>query len=352
MGTLVLPRLPEFKSTEPIFVIIWVLTSNMDYKVALSCTVLCTLMDVVVTTLLYTQGWNLSIFKEDALNFNILESALDLWGIVVLRASFLLGALIGLSWNREDGPQRVAKLTSFIIFICLIIFTYTLTKLLILTEPEPLTHQPWLLSLICWTSATTVGFLLLWRLLGTVSKPGSHNRGSIAGGRGSEDTEKLVDVIGGDEQKLGSQKKEKTSSGATLGRLLAYCKKDSGLLFVAVLFLIISAVCECPRYSNISQSNYAFKSHWTEVQHLCIECQFCRFFAMAIFEHVGNCFTHFISHNTLSFALIKSILAQHSTQVARLIAPYCRCSAFTNAVFFNTYYILTNMEPKDNTPKK
>lgn len=35
-----------------------------------------------------------------------------------------------------------------------------------------------------------------------------------------------------------------TSSGATLGRLLTYCKKDGGLLSVAFLFLLISAVCE------------------------------------------------------------------------------------------------------------
>lgn len=216
----------------------------MSYKVAVSCTVLYILTDVVVTTVLYTQGLNLSTFKKDALNFNILQSALDLWGTVLLRASFLLGAVIGVSWNREDGPQRVAKLFTVFLFICLIIITYTLAKLLILCEPVPLTRQPWLLSLICWTCATTLGFLLPLRLLGKVSKSSSHNSSSSAGRRGSKDTEKLVDVTSDNEQELGSQENEKTSSGATLGRLLTYCRKDSGLLCVAVLFLIISAVCE------------------------------------------------------------------------------------------------------------
>lgn len=41
-------------------------------------------------------------------------------------------------------------------------------------------------------------------------------------------------------------KDTKSSSGATLGRLLGYCKKDTGLLSAAVFFLIISAVCEYP----------------------------------------------------------------------------------------------------------
>lgn len=40
------------------------------------------------------------------------------------------------------------------------------------------------------------------------------------------------------------RKEEPSSSGATLGRLLAYCRKDAALLSVAVLFLVVSAVCE------------------------------------------------------------------------------------------------------------
>ncbi|XP_040010856.1 ATP-binding cassette sub-family B member 9 isoform X2 [Xiphias gladius] len=126
-----------------------------------------------------------------------------------------------------------------------------------LTELEPLTQQPWLLSLICWTCASSLGVMLLWRLLG--KEPGSlssHNSRSSSGRAvgGSEDTEKLVGTASEEEREVGcerkkhkeegSQEKEKTSSGATLGRLITFCRKDGGLLSVAVLFLLISAVCE------------------------------------------------------------------------------------------------------------
>lgn len=220
----------------------------MAVRVAVSVTVFYVLLDVVVTTVLYTHGAHLSIFKKDVLNFTIFQSAVDLWGTVLLRASLLLGASIGVAWNRGDGPPRVAKLTTLILFICLVIITYTLAKLLMLTEVGPLTHQPWILSLICWTCASTLGVLLPWRLLGKESK--SARKRSSSGG-GSEDTEKLVEAAGEEEQEVGSseegsQEKEQTSSGATLGRLLAYCRKDGGLLSVATLFLLIAAVCECP----------------------------------------------------------------------------------------------------------
>ncbi|KAG8011609.1 ATP-binding cassette sub-family B member 9 [Nibea albiflora] len=218
----------------------------MCVKVIVSCSVLYAVLDVAVVTVLYTHGSQLSVFKEDVLNFDVRQSVLDLWGTGLFRASLLLGASIGVSWNREDGPPRVAKLATFVLFICLIIINYTLAKMLMLTEIfEPLTHQPWLLSMICWTCASSVGVTLLWSLLGSNSLSSSGS-----GGR-SEDTENLVEAAGEVEQEVacerkkeGNQEKEKTSSGATLGRLLSYCRKDGGLLSVAILFLLISSVCQ------------------------------------------------------------------------------------------------------------
>ncbi|XP_040899007.1 ATP-binding cassette sub-family B member 9 [Toxotes jaculatrix] len=231
----------------------------MGLRLGVSCTVLFILLDIVITTVLYTHGAHLTIFREEVLDFNILQSALDLWGTVLLRASLLLGASIGVSWNNEDGPPRVTTLNNLILLICLIVITYALAKLLMLSELEPLTHQPWLLSLICWTCASSLGVMLLWRSLG--KKPGSvssHNSSSSSsrggGGGGCEDTEKLVGSADEEEQDAscerkkrkeeGNEEKEKSSSGATLGRLIAICRKDAWLLSVAVLFLFISAVCE------------------------------------------------------------------------------------------------------------
>lgn len=226
---------------------------SMAIGLAVSCSVLYLLLDVVVTTVLYTQGSHLDIFQKDVLNFTISHSVLDLWGTVLVRASLLLGASIGVSWNREDGPPRVARLTTLVVFICLLIITYTLAKLLMLTEVGPLTQQPWFLSMICWTCVSALGFLLPWTLLGKVSKSVRSHNLSGGGAVGSEDTEKLVETAGGEEQEVSCERKnssqeggQQTSSGATLGRLLSYCRKDGGLLSVAVLFLIMAAVCECP----------------------------------------------------------------------------------------------------------
>ncbi|XP_061586482.1 ATP-binding cassette sub-family B member 9 [Cololabis saira] len=225
----------------------------MGAKVAVCCTVLYILLDSVISTVLYIHGSHRSIFLKDALDFNILQSALDLWGTVLLRGSLLLGASIGVSWNRQDGPARVSKSFTLILLVCMVVITYALAKMLMLSEQESLKHQPWFLSLVGWTCASSLGVLLLWRQLGHESKSvvsnlsGSSRSGG--GGRGSEDTEKLVETAGEEEEEEGRQDKDKkakenTSSGATLGRLLTYCRKDAGVLSLATLFLLISAVCE------------------------------------------------------------------------------------------------------------
>lgn len=212
------------------------------------CTMLYIVIDSVITTLLYIKGTKLSFFTRDILDFNILSSALDLWGIVLIRVALLLGACIGVSWNKEEGPPRVNQVTNIILLFCMIFITYALAKLLMMTEVETLSQQPWFLSLIGWTCASTLAVMLLWRQLGSVSSSvnGLPIRDSISGGgRVSEETENLVDTAGEEDEEVGGRReKEKVSSSATLGRLLGYCRKDAGLLSFAVLFLFISALCE------------------------------------------------------------------------------------------------------------
>ncbi|XP_068617018.1 ABC-type oligopeptide transporter ABCB9 [Brachionichthys hirsutus] len=219
----------------------------MDTRAAVSCSVLCVTLDLVVATLLYTHGLNVNSFREDALDFDVLRSVLDLWGTALLRAGLLLGASIGVSWNRTRGPSRVAKLSSSVVFSSLIVITYAMAKMLMLAERGPLPSQPWALSLICWTCATSVAAVLTWVLLGRSKSTAGCSISSSGGGLG--DAEKLMETAGEEEQELGRERKEeegqeKTSSGATLGRLLMYCRKDGALLCVAIVFLLIAAVCE------------------------------------------------------------------------------------------------------------
>ncbi|XP_062310518.1 ATP-binding cassette sub-family B member 9 [Osmerus eperlanus] len=226
----------------------------MKIKVAVSCTLLYVFADILITTVLYAHGPHLAIFSEDARNFDILSSVLDLWGTVLVRACLLLGASIGVLWNREDGPGRVSFLTTITILVCLTILNYALAKLLMLTEKGSLTHKPWFLCLFSWTCVSALSTVLLWSLLGK-----EHSAVGDGGG-GCEETERLVERAeergaegveergegSGGKTKRGSKKecKDISDSGATLGRLLSYCSKDTGLLCVAFLFLLISAVCE------------------------------------------------------------------------------------------------------------
>lgn len=210
---------------------------------AVGCTLAYALLDVTVTTVLYIHGSHISIIAEEALNFNILWSLLDLWATVLLRSALLLGACIGVWWNRAAGPRRVEKATSAVVLMCLIMVTFAVAKLLLLTEARPVAQQPWALSLLCWTFASSLGILLPWKLLGKVP---TATRGSSSSRGGSEDTEKLVNAESEElnpTEEGGEEKQAK--SGATLGRLLAYSRKDGGLLSMAVLFLLVSAVCKC-----------------------------------------------------------------------------------------------------------
>uniref|UniRef100_A0A8C7D054 ABC-type oligopeptide transporter ABCB9 n=1 Tax=Oncorhynchus kisutch TaxID=8019 RepID=A0A8C7D054_ONCKI len=191
----------------------------MGVMVVVSCILVFILMDVIVTTVIYLHGSQTAIFTEDGQNFDILHSVLDLWGTLLVRVCLLLGASIGVLWNRVDGPHRVSALGTLTLLICLTISTYALAKLLILSEQGDLAHQPWFLSLFSWTCVSALGTVLLWRLLGRT--PNTVTEGE--GGGGTQD---------------------QMDSGATMGRLLSYCSKDAGLLSVAVLFLLISAVCE------------------------------------------------------------------------------------------------------------
>ncbi|XP_056274984.1 ATP-binding cassette sub-family B member 9 [Pseudoliparis swirei] len=214
------------------------------------------LLDLLVSSLLFAHGSRWAAFLEELVAFDVLRSALDLWGAALLRAALLLGACVGVSWNRRDGPPRVAKVAAPVLFVALVLVTYALAKLLMLSELEPASRQPWALGLVGWTCASSLGVVPLWTLLGKESHVipiGSSSRG---GGGGGEDTERLVETAGEEEKEVGCETRkkkeeeeegrshEKSGSGATLGRLLGYCRKDGGLLSVAILFLIISAVCE------------------------------------------------------------------------------------------------------------
>uniref|UniRef100_A0A8C9WDM2 ABC-type oligopeptide transporter ABCB9 n=1 Tax=Scleropages formosus TaxID=113540 RepID=A0A8C9WDM2_SCLFO len=198
----------------------------MRFAAALSCNLLFVLTDIVVSTVLYTRGSQLYVFAQDLWRFDILHSALDLWGILLIRASLLLGACIGVLKNREDGPRRVSDLGTLNSLLCLVIMAYALVKLLLFSEQGTQMYDPWFLSLFSWTCTSAVVTMCAWSLLASSTLAATSRKGKNA----------------------------ESASRATVGRLLSYCKKDGGLLSVAFLFLLLSAVCEAfiPYYTGLA----------------------------------------------------------------------------------------------------
>jgi len=220
----------------------------MKIQIAVACTLVFPIVDVIVSTVLYCHGSHLSIFSEEIRNFNVVLSVLDLWATVLIRAGLLLGASAGVLWNRELGPRRVSQLFTAVLLACMSVMTYTLVKMLMLSEQKGgLSQQPWFLCLFTWTCASALGVVLLWYLLGNVSVDCS-----LGDGGECQDRQRLVDdgkEEEEEEEKVGRRssrksKHKKTNSGSTLGRLLRCCSEDTGLLSVAFIFLILYAVCE------------------------------------------------------------------------------------------------------------
>ncbi|XP_066509586.1 ATP-binding cassette sub-family B member 9 [Hoplias malabaricus] len=227
----------------------------MRVWIVVGCNLSFILVDVVVSTVLYVQGSSLEAFADDVLDFDLHRSVLDLWGTLLIRICLLLGGLMGVVWNRSDGPKRAATLDTLVVLVVLTILTYALVKLLMFSEVGNLMYDPWFLSLFSWTCVAALVTMFLWKLL---AKTPDHG---IVDGQESEERQQLVDEEEELEEEAGTtsgkarkEAKVQVNSGATVGRLLSYCKKDSGLLGVAFFFLLLSAVCEAflPYYTGKS----------------------------------------------------------------------------------------------------
>ncbi|KAL7836254.1 hypothetical protein AOLI_G00275380 [Acnodon oligacanthus] len=217
----------------------------MRVWVAVGCNLAFILVDAVISTVLYAQGSTIDVFADDVQDFDMHHSILDLWGTLLVRVCLLLGGSIGVVWNKSDGPKRAACLDTPVVLMGLVILTYALTKLLVFSEQDDLMYDPWFLGLFSWTVVAALATMFLWKLLAKLSDHG------VADGAESGERERLVDERdeveeeeGGTSAKGRKGAKKQPNSGATLGQLLSYCKKDSGLLTIAFFFLLLSAVCE------------------------------------------------------------------------------------------------------------
>lgn len=218
----------------------------MKVAVIIGFNLVFTLVDIVITTVLYAHGTSLDVFADESEDFDIHSSTLDVWGMVLIRAVLLLGASIGVFLNRSDGPRRVSNLATLVALICLTNMTYALAKLLMLSEEGDLMYDPWFLSLFSWTCLSAIVTMISWNQM-------TQGSSVVSDREDNEERERLVDSIEEEDEsseKSRKSKNEHSHSGATIGRLLSYCKKDSALLGIAFFFLLLSAVCKLSSNSS------------------------------------------------------------------------------------------------------
>ncbi|XP_069820093.1 ABC-type oligopeptide transporter ABCB9 isoform X2 [Dendropsophus ebraccatus] len=198
-----------------------------------------TACDLTVCTVLYRWSSRRVSIIQDIVQFDVFHSMLDVWASSLLRAAISLGAVLGVAWNPLAGPRRLQASLTPMTLLCYLIASYTVIKLLLFFEEEKPVLDPWFWSLLVWTWVSSAVTLLTWRQMGE-NVPGRRE--------GRSYSEVLEDQEGG-------QKPEPESeiSGATVGRLLAYSKQDSGYLTVAFVFLVLCTLGEIfsPYYTGL-----------------------------------------------------------------------------------------------------
>ncbi|XP_069611814.1 ABC-type oligopeptide transporter ABCB9 isoform X1 [Ranitomeya imitator] len=203
------------------------------------CTVIFIVCDITVSTLLYSCSCKKASIIQDIVQFNIFNSMSDVWGTSLLRASISLGAVLGVAWNRMNGPRRLQASLTPMTLVCYLIASYAMIKLLLYSEDDKPVKDPWFWSLLVWTWVSSAVTLLAWKQMGEVTPCRQEGRSY---------SEVFDDQEG--RQKLDAKSE---ISGATVGRLLSYSKQDSGYLMIAFFFLLLCTLGEIfsPYYTGL-----------------------------------------------------------------------------------------------------
>ncbi|XP_072000196.1 ABC-type oligopeptide transporter ABCB9 [Engystomops pustulosus] len=201
-------------------------------------TLIFTALDPMVTTILYIYSCKKANIIQDIIHFNIFHSMADVWGTCLLRSSISLGAILGVTWNKTDGPRRLQTSLTPMTLVCYLIASYAMIKLLLFSEEEKPIQDPWFWSLLVWTCISSAVMLLTWKTMGEMTPCRQEGR-------------PYSEVL--EEQEGKKQDGEREMSGATVGRLLSYSKQDTGYLLTAFFFLLLCTLGEIfsPYYTGL-----------------------------------------------------------------------------------------------------
>lgn len=203
---------------------------------------------------------NISLHRK----YDFLTCQYDFIVLSFVRASLLIGALIGVFYNRYKGPARVESLSTISLCIFLISLVYSPVKLLALAETRLYFNLPWFWLIFVFNILMSVIATVLWNVVLTNIKPPEPTpkmkpeevleRG---GGERSEPDEisRLVYQENGfvsdmDKNPYYIKTNETNKDGESVGirkstslmlRLLRYCKREWIWYSFGFLFLIISS---------------------------------------------------------------------------------------------------------------
>ncbi|KAM4053825.1 ABC-type oligopeptide transporter ABCB9 isoform 1-T2 [Anomaloglossus baeobatrachus] len=203
------------------------------------CTLIFIACDLTVSTLLYICTCKKASIIQDIVQFDIFHSMSDVWGTSLLRASISLGALLGVAWNRMNGPRRLQASLTPMTLVCYLIASYATIKLLLYSEEDKPVKDPWFWSLLMWTWVSSAVTLLTWKQMGEMTPCRQEGRS--------------YSEVFDDQERRQKQEGKSEISGATVGRLLSYSKQDFGYMLTAFLFLILCTLGEIfsPYYTGL-----------------------------------------------------------------------------------------------------
>lgn len=219
--------------------------ASSRYKFLLASTILFSIVDLVVTTVIYGHGTDYRRqFLKDFYLYKFPLSMIELWVFALARTSILLGGSLGFICKPNAAVDRFSCVKPLMSMVLVLMWLYTMTKLLAFTEEENDLKKPWFWSLFCWTHVGLFGVSIFWSRIAKI-KPIKPKRqgGNI---NVNTDEESLIENSsneGGDEEsgKDENDSEENTSSVKTIWKLLRLSFPDWYIVLTGFIFMTLSS---------------------------------------------------------------------------------------------------------------
>ena len=139
----------------------------MRKPVILISTTVISLVDIVLSTILFCRGKHFSLF-DYLFEYTFTSSVFELWCLSILRASVLLGLVFGVLKNPQAAVFRIKSARALFYYVAAILCMFTLIKLLAVSEHETFIHNIWFWCLLSWCLMGSIVFAIVITILGNV----------------------------------------------------------------------------------------------------------------------------------------------------------------------------------------